>query len=167
VALDLSYRIDIDLLGVGVRFPCLKVLHLQDLLMLDDHASIEKLLAGSPVLEALKFEHEDCESRNALRICSSSLERLIIRFTFIAYYVKDPGCRALKVVFAWAVQPPVCQILKLFLFKIIFLLFLDCFNVLVLNIFFKNKKYYFNVNFPSKKNNLKSNHYHVSNTPYS
>jgi hypothetical protein len=94
VALDLSYRIDIDLLGVGVRFPCLKVLHLQDLLMLDDHASIEKLLAGSPVLEALKFEHEDCESRNALRICSSSLERLIIRFTFIAYYVKDPGCRA-------------------------------------------------------------------------
>ena len=127
MALDLSYRIDIDLLGVGVRFPCLKVLHLQDLLMLDDHASIEKLLAGSPVLEALKFEHEDCESRNALRICSSSLERLIIRFTFIAYYVKDPGCRALKVVFAWAVQPPVCQILKLFLFKINFFIIFGLF----------------------------------------
>ncbi|KAJ6880502.1 hypothetical protein NC652_033745 [Populus alba x Populus x berolinensis] len=96
VVLDLSYRIDIDLLGVGVRFPCLKVLHLQDLLMLDDHASIQKLLAGSPVLEALKIEHEDCESWNALRICSSSLKRLIIRFTFIANYVKDPGCRALR-----------------------------------------------------------------------
>jgi hypothetical protein len=48
VVLDLSNRIDIDLLGVGVRFPCLKVLHLQDLLMLDDHASIEKLFLKFP-----------------------------------------------------------------------------------------------------------------------
>jgi hypothetical protein len=107
VILDLGYRIDIDLLGVGVHFPCLKVLHLQELLMLDDHASIEKLLAGSPVLEELKIEHEDCESRNVLRICSSSLKRLIIRFPFVAYDEKDPGCRELTL------DTPNLELLKL------------------------------------------------------
>ena len=95
VVLNLSYGIAIDLLGVGVRFSCLKVLHLEGLPMLDDLASIEKLLAGSPVLEELKIEHEYCQSRNALRVCSSSLKRLTIRFTRIRYYRKDPGCRAL------------------------------------------------------------------------
>ncbi|XP_011029578.1 PREDICTED: F-box/LRR-repeat protein At4g14103-like [Populus euphratica] len=95
VVLNLSYGIAIDLLGVGVRFACLKVLHLEGLPMLDDLASIEKLLAGSPVLEELKIEHVDCRSRNALRVCSSSLKRLTIRFTRIRYDRKDPGCRAL------------------------------------------------------------------------
>ncbi|KAL9346032.1 hypothetical protein Peur_060885 [Populus x canadensis] len=107
VILDLGYRIDIDLLGVGVHFPCLKVLHLQELPMLDDHASIEKQLAGSPVLEELKIEHEDCESRNVLRICSSSLKRLIIRFPFVAYDEKDPGCRELTL------DTPNLELLKL------------------------------------------------------
>jgi len=51
VVLNLRYGIAIDLLGVAVRFSCLKVLHLEGLPMLDDLASIEKLLAGSPVLK--------------------------------------------------------------------------------------------------------------------
>ncbi|KAJ6886872.1 hypothetical protein NC651_027274 [Populus alba x Populus x berolinensis] len=95
VVLNLGNGIAIDLHGVGVRFSCLKVLHLEGLPMLDDLASIENLLAGSPVLEELKIEHVDCRSRNALRVCSSSLKRLTIRFTSIRYYRKDPGCRAL------------------------------------------------------------------------
>ncbi|XP_061982877.1 F-box/LRR-repeat protein At4g14103-like [Populus nigra] len=107
VVLNLSYGIIIDLLGVVVRFSCLKVLHLEELPMLDDLASIEKLLAGSPVLEELEIEQVDCRSRNALRIRSSSLKRLTIRFTSIRYYRKDPGCRALTL------DTPNLELLKL------------------------------------------------------
>ncbi|KAJ6894325.1 hypothetical protein NC652_028170 [Populus alba x Populus x berolinensis] len=107
VVLNLGCGIAIDLHGVGVRFSCLKVLHLEGLPMLDDLASIENLLAGSPVLEELKIEHVDCRSRNALRVCSSSLKRLTIRFTRIRYYRKDPGCRALTL------DTPNLELLKL------------------------------------------------------
>ncbi|KAL3576672.1 hypothetical protein D5086_021955 [Populus alba] len=107
VVLNLGCGIAIDLHGVAVRFSCLKVLHLEGLPMLDDLASIENLLAGSPVLEELKIEHVDCRSRNALRVCSSSLKRLTIRFTRIRYYRKDPGCRALTL------DTPNLELLKL------------------------------------------------------
>ncbi|CAK7327611.1 unnamed protein product [Dovyalis caffra] len=107
LVLNLSYRIAIDLPGVGIRFPCLKVLHLKDLQMLDDHASIETLLAGCPVLEEVQIELEDCKSRHALLIPSRSMKRLIIRFTHIAYYEKDPGRRTLTL------DTPNLELLKL------------------------------------------------------